>query len=440
MSVLIKILQLILSLSILVVLHEMGHFVAARIFKVRVEKFYLFFNPWFSLFKYKYKETEYGIGWLPLGGYVKISGMIDESMDKEQMKQPPQPWEFRTKPAWQRLIIMLGGVTVNILLAMVIYIALLSVFGEKYLPTSELKYGVVVDSLGYEIGLRNGDKIYAIDGNPVEDFNHIPEAMILDEAKTIQVYRNEQPYEIQIPEGITAKLLKHKTPFISYRIPFVVGGFAEESPAKATGILEKDRIVGINEIPTPFFDQFKEAIADYKGQEVTLKVLRERDTLTYPLTVTESGMIGVAPVNQTTYFFNLHQRSFSLLEAIPRGVAKTFQEISSYWKQLKLLVKPQTKAYESIGSFITIGSIFPSTWNWEVFWRLTAFLSVMLAILNVLPIPALDGGHVLFLLVEMITGRKPGERFLEIAQMIGMILLLGLFLLATGNDIIKLFN
>lgn len=440
MEILIKVLQLLLSLSILVVFHEMGHFLAAKAFKVRVEKFYLFFNPWFSLFKIKHKETEYGIGWLPLGGYVKIAGMIDESMDKEQMKKPPQPWEFRSKPAWQRLIIMLGGVTVNVILAMVIYISLLAVHGEEYLPTSELKYGIVVDTLGYEMGLRDGDKILTIDNVEIEDFNKITEAIILDEAKTIQVLRDEKPFEVVLPEGITSKLLKHETPFMSYRIPFIVGGFAEDSPAKEAGLLEKDIIIGVNDTYAPWFDQFKKTISGYKGEEVALQVIRNSDTLALPVRVTDAGMIGVAPIGQLDFYFKLHKRTYSVFEAIPAGIVRTFNGIGSYWKQLKLLVRPETKAYESIGSFITIGSIFPGTWNWQVFWRLTAFLSIMLAILNVLPIPALDGGHVLFLLIEIISGRKPGERFLEIAQLVGMIILLGLFVLAMGNDIMRLFR
>lgn len=440
MEILIKILQLLLSLSILVLFHEFGHFIAAKAFKVRVEKFYLFFNPWFSLFKIKIKETEYGIGWLPLGGYVKIAGMIDESMDKEQMKQPAQPWEFRTKPAWQRLIIMLGGVTVNVLLAMAIYISLLAIHGEEYLPTSEVKYGVVVDTLGYEMGLRNGDMILSVDQKPVEDFHKITETIILDEAQSIQVMREGQHVEIPIPDGLTSRLLKHQTPFISYRIPFVVGGFADDSPAKEAGILENDIIIGINEIPTPYFDQFKEKIAAFKGVKAQIMLVRNGDTLAMPVQITGQGMIGVAPVTQLDFYFTLHQRDYNFLEAIPAGVVKTFDGIGSYLKQLKLLVRPETKAYESIGSFITIGSIFPSTWDWHLFWRLTAFLSIMLAILNILPIPALDGGHVLFLLFELISGRKPSERFMEIAQLAGMIILLALFALAMGNDIMRLFR
>lgn len=440
MDILIKVLQLLLSLSILVVFHEFGHFITAKAFKVRVEKFYLFFNPWFSLFKFKIKDTEYGMGWLPLGGYVKIAGMIDESMDKEQMKQPPQPYEFRSKPAYQRLIIMLGGVTVNILLAMAIYISLLAIHGEEYLPVSEVKYGIVADSLGMEMGLMNGDKIITIDNVVIEDFHKITEAIVLDEAKTIQVMRNGVEQNIVLPEGIIPKLLKHETPFISYRIPFIVGGFAEESPAKNAGIIEKDHIIGINNIEAPFFDQFKETIADYKGEEVSVTVLRGSDTLRFPVQISEEGLIGVSPIVQLDYYFALHQKDYNFIEAIPAGITKTFKGIGSYLKQLKLLVQPETKAYESIGSFITIGSIFPSTWDWQIFWRLTAFLSIMLAILNVLPIPALDGGHVLFLLFEIISGRKPTEKFMEIAQVVGMVILLALFVLAMGNDIMRLFR
>ena len=440
MDILIKVLQLLLSLSILVVFHEFGHFITAKAFKVRVEKFYLFFNPWFSLFKFKIKDTEYGMGWLPLGGYVKIAGMIDESMDKEQMKQPPQDYEFRSKPAYQRLIIMLGGVTVNIILAMAIYISLLAIHGEEYLPVSELKYGIVADSLGMEMGLMNGDKIITIDNVVIEDFHKITEAIVLDEAKTIQVLRNGVTKEIVLPDGVIPKLLKHETPFISYRIPFIVGGFAEDSPAKTAGIIEKDQIIGINTIETPFFDQFKTTIADYKSEEVSVTVLRDSDTLRFPVQISEEGLIGVAPVAQLDFYFTLHQKDYNFIEAIPAGINKTFRGIGSYLKQLKLLVQPETKAYESIGSFITIGSIFPSTWDWQVFWRLTAFLSIMLAILNVLPIPALDGGHVLFLLFEIISGRKPTEKFMEIAQVVGMVILLALFVLAMGNDIMRLFR
>ena len=441
MEVLIKITQLILSLSILVIFHEFGHFIASKIFGARVEKFYLFFDPWFSLFKFKKGDTEYGVGWLPLGGYVKISGMIDESMDKEAMKLPPQPWEFRSKPAWQRLIIMLGGVTVNILLAIAIYILMLFTWGEQYLPTASLKYGITVDTLGAEMGLRNGDKILSVDGDKVEDFLKIPGKIILDDAKTIQVEREGVPTEVKIPEGFISKMLKQKTPdFINIRVPFVVDGFAKNSPARVAGIHEGDRIIGLNGQPTLYFDQFKAAVTHKKGQQVDVTVLRKNDTLNLPLTLTADGMIGVAAKGDLTAFFKVSERQYTLMEAIPAGAIKAYTGVGDYLKSLKLLFSPKVKAYESVGGFITIAKIFPGEWHWEAFWKLTAFLSIMLAILNVLPIPALDGGHVMFLFYEIITRRKPSDKFLEYAQIVGMVLLLSLLVFANGNDIIKLFR
>jgi regulator of sigma E protease len=439
MEILIKAAQLLLSLSILVIFHEFGHFIAAKIFKTRVEKFYLFFNPWFSLFKFKKGETEYGLGWLPLGGYVKISGMIDESMDKEQMQLPPQPWEFRSKPAWQRLIIMLGGVTVNILLAIAIYIGMLWVWGEQYLPTSEVKYGIVADSVAQDMGLRNGDKILSIDNEPVEDFFKIPGRIILDNAKTIQVIREGEPVTVNIPEGFLAKMLKHQSAdFINARMLFVIEGFSKESVAEASGLQKGDRIIGINDSVVEYFDQFRALLPAYKLQEIELIALRGADTMSFRVTIPESGLIGAYtnPANQ----FKFSEKKYSFLAAIPAGFVKTWKGVGNYLKQLKLLFSPEVKAYESVGGFITIGNIFPSTWDWAAFWGLTAFLSIMLAILNVLPIPALDGGHVMFLLYEMITGRKPSDKFLENAQIVGMILLFGLLIFANGNDIVKLFR
>jgi len=441
MEVLIKILQLLLSLSILVIFHEMGHFIAAKIFKTRVEKFYLFFNPWFSVFKFKYKGTEYGMGWLPLGGYVKISGMIDESLDREQMKKPPQPWEFRSKPAWQRLIIMLGGVTVNVILAMVIYIVMLFTWGEQYLPTHEAnKYGISVDSLALEMGLRNGDKILAVDYQFVEDFQKIPVQMILEEAKTIQVERDQQILDVEIPEGFLSKLVKHRNPaFISIRFPYIVGSFTENSAAKAAGMQENDRVIAMNNVPMVYFQDYANEIPNHINKEASFSVVRGKDTLNIPIVIPESGKIGVYP-QPLDHYFSLEEKEYNLLQAIPAGIVKGFQGIGSYLKQLKLLFSPEVKAYESVGGFITIGSIFPSVWDWQQFWRLTAFLSIMLAILNVLPIPALDGGHVMFLLYEIIAGRKPNEKFMEYAQITGMIILFALLIFANGNDIINLFR
>lgn len=439
MVILIKALQLILSLSILVVVHEFGHFLAAKIFKTRVERFYLFFNPWFSIFKFRKGETEYGLGWLPLGGYVKISGMIDESMDKEQMKQPPKPFEFRSKPAWQRLIIMLGGVTMNVILAVIIYIGMLSAWGEQYLPTSEVKYGITADSLAREMGLRNGDNILAVNGDRVEDFFKIPGKIILDEAKTITVERDGDVKTIDIPSGFLSKLIKHNSPrFISIRVPFEVSGFAKNSVAKKAGLRKGDKIVGINGESLRFLDQFKEKVLNYKGERVDIKALRNGDTLVVPMKIPESGLIGVSTNIQNNFDFKTHRYSF--FEAIPAGTVKAYKGVGNYLKQLKLLFSPEVKAYESVGGFITIGNIFPSQWDWQSFWSLTAFLSIMLAILNVLPIPALDGGHVMFLLYEIVARRKPSDRFLEYAQIAGMIILLSILILANGNDILRLIN
>lgn len=439
MEIVIKIVQLILSLSILVIFHEMGHFITAKIFKTRVEKFYLFFNPWFSLFKIKKGETEYGVGWLPLGGYVKISGMIDESMDKEQLKQPPQPWEFRSKPAWQRLIIMLGGVTVNLLLAIAIYITILFAWGEQYLPTSEVKYGIVVDSLGYQMGLRDGDKIISVDNISVADFAAIPKTIILEQSKTIQVIREGQIIEVMIPDGFIGKLIKQKTPgLIDVRFPFEVVGFSSPSSARSAGIEINDRIIGINDALLPYFDQFRKGIQKFKNQLITVVVLRNQDTLRFPVKVTPGGMIGIQAKDRLSYF-KLKEKSYNVITAIPAGFVKTFENAGAYLKSIKILFS-QDKAYESVGGFITIGSIFPPTWNWEAFWSLTAFLSIMLAILNVLPIPALDGGHVLFLLYEIIFRRKPSDKFMEYAQYAGMIILFGLLIFANMNDIYKLFR
>ncbi|MCF8228039.1 MAG: RIP metalloprotease RseP [Bacteroidales bacterium] len=441
MEILIKVLQLLLSLSILVVFHEMGHFVAAKIFKTRVEKFYLFFNPWFSIFKFKKGDTEYGMGWLPLGGYVKISGMIDESMDKEQMKKPPEPHEFRSKPAWQRLIIMLGGVIVNVILAMVIYVFMLSIWGEQYLPTSEAnKYGITVDSLAYEMGLRNGDKIISIDGKEVEDFSKVPVTLILDEAKSIQVIRNEKNVNIEIPKGSLGKLVKKKTPdFISVGFPFEVSKFTKDSPAEKAGIQLDDKIIGINGKQIMYFSEFVREIPQYKGQEATITVVRKMDTLDIPVQISEQGTIGAYRKDIKEYF-TFKEKNYNFLQAIPAGVLKAYKGIGDYLKQLKLLFSPEVKAYESVGGFITIGSIFPATWDWQQFWRLTAFLSIMLAILNVLPIPALDGGHVMFLLYEIIAGRKPSDKFMEYAQVAGMVILFALLIWANGNDVIRLFK
>ncbi len=439
MNVIIQIAQFLLSLSILVFLHELGHFALAKLFRTRVEKFYIFFNPWFSLFKKKIGDTEYGIGWLPLGGYVKISGMIDESMDKEQMKKPPQPWEFRSKPPYQRLLIMIGGVLVNFLLALVIYSTTLYVWGDQYLPTKNVKYGIMCDSVALDIGLRNGDKILSVDHVEIENFNKIFHDVVVNTANSIQVERKGQVVDIPIGEEYLAPLLKSEV-FIATRIPFIVDDFSKDSPAQAAGILVNDKVVALNELEIEFFDEFRDKMSDLKGQEITVGVLRDGENLTYTFDATDDGKIGVWPVGDLSRFFELQNVEYSFFQAIPAGISKGFGNAISYLKQLRLIFTPKTKAYESLGGFIKIGSFFPTVWNWQVFWEMTALLSIILAIMNLLPIPALDGGHVMFLMYEIISGRKPGDKFMEYAQIAGMLLLLALLLYANGNDVVQLFR
>ncbi len=438
-EILIKTLQLILSLSLLVIIHEFGHFLFARLFKTRVEKFYLFFDPWFAIFKKKIGETEYGIGWLPLGGYVKISGMIDESMDKEQMKQPPQPYEFRSKKTWQRLLIMIAGVLFNVILAFVIYMMILFVWGEKYLPASEVKYGIMTDSLGQSIGLRNGDKIISLDNKPVDNFRKIMGDIVLENVHSIQVLRNDSHVNIIVPNNFIAKLINDKE-FLEVRIPFIVEDFAKNSVAQQAGLKKGDRVIAINDTSVTYFDEVRSFLMRNKNREILLTVLRNNDSAKIKLKLPETGMLGVSIMADLEKFFKLKQINYGFFEAIPAGFNKTFSMLDNYMKQLKLIFSPQTKAYESLGGFISIGKIFPSEWDWFSFWSMSAFLSIVLAIMNLLPIPGLDGGHVLFLLYEIVTGRKPSDKFLERAQIFGMIILLALLIYANGNDIIKLFK
>jgi regulator of sigma E protease len=442
MIILIKILQFIMSLSILVVIHEFGHFAMAKLFKTRVEKFYLFFDPWFSLFKYKRGETEYGVGWLPLGGYVKISGMIDESMDKEQMKLPPQPWEFRSKPSWQRLLIMTGGVIFNFISAMLIFIFVLFAWGETYLPTANVKYGIVTDSVGYAIGLRNGDKIITIDNQHVENFHEITSDIVLNNRKTIQIEREGAAMNIDIPREYVPKMLKGKGQ-IETRIPFgpwVIESFGKKSPAKLAGVILKDELVGIDDRKFTYYDEFQKYLSDHKGNAITLNILRNGVSQNIPVTTDSVGALGIGRSVIMSQIFDLKTIKYGFLKSIPAGIDKGMKTITDYLKQFKLIFSRHTKGYESLGGFITIGSIFPGVWDWQRFWDLTAFLSIILAVMNILPIPALDGGHVLFLLFEVITGKKPSDKFLEYAQIAGMILLLALLLYANGNDVVRMIR
>jgi regulator of sigma E protease len=443
MTVLIKILQLLLSLSILVIIHELGHFTFAKLFKTRVEKFYLFFDPWFALFKFKKGDTEYRIGWLPLGGYVKISGMIDESMDKEQMKLPPQPYEFRSKPTWQRLLIMIGGVLFNFILAMLIYVLVLFGWGETYLPTSNVKYGIVTDSVGMAMGLRNGDKILTVDNQYIDNFYQIATDIVLNDRKTIQIDRNGEKLNLEISQNYIPQMLKGRgqieprTPFA----PFVIASFGKSSPARNAGVLEGDELVAVDSNKFAFFDEFQKYLKDNKIREVTLNIERNGESISIPVQPSSVGLLGVARSSSSmSQIFDLKTVRYGFFESIPAGIKKGFRTIADYLKQFKLLFSKDTKAYESLGGFITIGNIFPGVWDWQAFWNLTAFLSIILAVMNILPIPALDGGHVMFLLFEVVTGRKPSDKFLEYAQIAGMIILLSLLVLANGNDILRLIR
>ena len=439
MDVLIQIAQLLLSLSILVIFHEFGHFAFAKLFKTKVEKFYLFFDPWFSLFKYKKGDTEYGIGWLPLGGYVKIAGMIDESMDKEQLKQPEQPWEFRAKPAWQRLLIMVGGVLVNFILAGLIYIAILFVWGEDYLPAENVKYGIAADSVAYEIGFKDGDKIIDINGNIPERFSHIVPEILLNTPAKVNIVRNGKTQTVTIKESHVAKIIETngKSKVFSPRFLFIADSVIAESNAEKAGFKKGDILVELNGEETLFFDEYSKYFSSNPDVDTKVSVLRNGDTLIIDVKADETGKIGVAP--NVMEQFNFEHKNYNFAQSVPAGLNKGITQTKNYLKQFKLIFSPETKAYNSLGSFITIGNLFPKMWDWQSFWSLTAFLSIILGVVNILPIPALDGGHVMFVLYEMVTGKKPGDKFLEYAQIVGFVLLIALLLFALKNDIVNNF-
>ncbi|WP_281297870.1 RIP metalloprotease RseP [Flavobacterium limnophilum] len=443
MEIVIKLSQFLLSLSLLIILHELGHFIPAKIFKTRVEKFYLFFDVKFSLLKKKIGETEYGIGWLPLGGYVKISGMIDESMDKEQMALPPQPWEFRSKPAWQRLIIMLGGVTVNFILAFIIYIGMAYAYGDYYIKNESLKDGIwVTNPVVEKAGIKTGDKIVSIDGKKIDRFVPSVSSSILMSKKVV-INRNGEEKEIDLPVNFIGQFIdENKKNIITLRMPFVVGGLADNSKNKEQ-LKEKDIFVSLNGISVKYFDQAAAILEANKGKKINGIVLRKLKETPITVEVNAQGKLGVSLGSlkednlEKLGYYKFTQENYSFFESIPVGIEKGKNQLIEYGGQLQKIFNPSTGAYKGVGGFAAIYNVFPNSWSWEVFWSITALLSIMLGVMNLLPIPALDGGHVIFLLYEMISGKKPSDKFLENAQMVGFFLLITLLLFANGNDIYK---
>ena len=428
--------QLFLGLAILVTLHELGHFLAARAFGIRVEKFYLFFDAWgFKFFSFKKGDTEYGLGWLPLGGYVKISGMIDESMDKDQMAQPPQPWEFRSKPAWQRLIVMVAGVVMNVLLGIFIYSLVLLNYGKEYLPNDNVKDGIYAFELGSEIGLQTHDRIVAIDGKPFERFEDLLSPRVIFGAD-LTVERNGKIIQVSVPDDFYQRTIKTgKGQFIApYRSNVKVVSINEGLPAEAAGLKKDDHIFAINGQRIFSTDQFKDIIRENKGKPVTLDLARGNDTLMVQPVVNDSGLIGIVPLSQLgNYAF----APYTLSNSFRFGASDAFEAIRSNLKGLKQIIIGKEKASDSLQGPIGIATIYGPVWDWGWFWRITGLLSMVLAFMNILPIPALDGGHVLFLLIEVATGRKLSDKFLERAQVAGMIILLSLFIFIMGNDVWK---
>jgi len=435
----IKAAQLVLSLSILIVLHELGHFLPARWFGTRVEKFYLFFDAGFSLFKFKKGDTEYGIGWIPLGGYVKISGMIDESMDKEQLEKPAEPWEFRSKPAWQRLIIMVGGVTVNFVLALFIYIAVMWVWGKEYLPAENAKYGLHIadDSIKGEELFLDGDLVIDVAGNKPATLGDIGSLILIDGYREVNIVRDGEAKTIQLPSDFDQTVLANNvSSMFEPLVPTCIGEVAKETGAEKAGLQEGDSLVKIDDVSVPFFQDFSKELQNHKSSTIQLGLFRKGEYMTVPVEVSENGTLGFhakSPDNFLTY----RTEKYGFFASIPEGIGLGVETLGKYVKSMGLLFSKE--GAKQIGGFGSIGKIFPSEWNWRIFWLNTAFLSIILAFMNILPIPALDGGHVMFLIYEMIAGKAPSDKFLTRAQIIGMVLLLSLLLYANGMDIYRYF-
>ena len=437
---LIRALQLIMSLSLLVIVHEGGHFLFARLFKTRVEKFCLFFDPWFTLFKFKPKnsETEYGIGWLPLGGYVKIAGMIDESMDTEQMKQPMKPWEFRAKPAWQRLLIMVGGVLFNFLLALFIYAMILFTWGDQYVPVQKAPLGMDFNETAKAIGFRDGDVLISADGVPFERYGGDMLTSIVD-ARQVTVLRNGQETSVYIPEDMMERLLADSVRFADFRYPFVIDSIAPGSPAALAGLQPGDSITQLDGRIISYTDFEEDKAQRRKTADASHDILLTyaRNGITDTLTMTTDSVynMGVFARTQTSKLLPVIKKEYSFLASLPAGATLGVNTLKGYVSQMKYLFSKE--GAKQLGGFGTIGSIFPATWDWHQFWYMTAFLSIILAFMNILPIPALDGGHVLFLIYEIVARRKPSDKFIERAQMVGMFLLFGLLIWANFNDILR---
>ena len=445
MEILIKVFQFILSLSLIIVLHELGHYLPAKYFKIKVEKFYLFFDINFSLFKKKIGETEWGIGWLPLGGYVKIAGMIDESMDKEQMSKPPEPWEFRSKPTWQRLIIMLGGVTVNFILAIIIYIGLAYAYGSSSVSLDSINDGFEINNpILLESGFKTGDKILSFNGNKLNTISELRKSIV--SAKTYEIERDGNILEISLPIDFLGKFSSIDNPTLfELRTPFIIQNVAEESLNKDYDIQQGDMIVSLNGKEIKYADQLIPLLEENANRTIEVELLRDSFKIQKTLNVNKDGKLGFmtgATVKDMIDlgYLELTVNSYSMVESIGVGTNNFISFFGFYLEQFAAIFNPSTGAYKGLGGFLAIGNIFPGSWDWQSFWDRTAILSVMLGVLNLLPIPALDGGHAMFLVYEMISGRKPSDKFLETVQIIGFIILLSLVIFANGNDIYKLFN
>lgn len=439
MEILIKTLQFILSLSLLVMIHEGGHFLFAKMFGIRVEKFYLFFNPKFSVFKFKIGETEYGMGWIPFGGYVKLSGMMDESVDKEQMKLPPKDYEFRSKPAWQRLLVMIGGVLMNILTAFIIYICMSFNYGEQYIKNEDVRYGYEFSELGQQIGFENGDKIISVDGKTFDNYMKVREAIIISNPKEVLVERNGEQIKVVMDEKNIEPLLKDY--LFQIRNVYVVDSVMAGSGAAEGGLLKGDSLVGIDGVAMVFGDEFKTVFQSNKDSVLMIDVVRDsagvKVAKALPVKVSNEGMVGI--FSDAIRGMQVTEVKYNFFQSIGNGVERTFGMVSSYVDQMKLVFNPSTGAYKQLGSVISMGSVFAPQWDWFRFWNMTALFSVILAVMNILPIPALDGGHVVFLIYEVIARRQPNEKFMEYMQIAGMVLLFALMAFALGNDILRLF-